>query len=111
LRNVHARLSKLEGRIVPQSPPVRRSKVLPEMRALFEELSPILEQSEAYRKILEEAKVHGVMEETLRAFWMTMRELLLPHPALYHRMDELLRKQIEANEAVATKHAGGERTR
>jgi hypothetical protein len=90
--SAHARLTKLERRIVPQAPPVSRSKALPEMRALFDDLSPILQQSEAYRKVLEEAKLHGVTGETLRTFSMTLKELLLPHPALYQRMDELLRK-------------------
>ncbi len=85
-----------------------RAAVLPELRALFDELSPILEQSETYRNVVEEATVHGATRETRPTFWMQLREPLLPHPTLYHRMDELLRKQIEANEAAAAKQAGGE---
>ena len=75
------------------------------MRAMFEELSPILEKSEAFCKVLEEAKVNGFTEQNHCAFWITLRNVLLPHPELYKRMDELLRRQALAHRADAAKQA------
>lgn len=49
----------------------------------FNELSPIVEQSEVYRKVLETARVASATPRNRITFWGTLRELLLPHPALF----------------------------
>jgi hypothetical protein len=108
MSSIRTRLSKLERRVISPSPPVSRSTILPELRALFAELSPLMEESEVLRKLLEEARVGRPTRQNRIAFWATLRELLVPHPALYHRLVALLTRQIQANESAAAKQAVGE---
>jgi hypothetical protein len=72
-----------------------KHKIIPEMREMMKELA-LLEESPAMCALLEDSKKFGYSDENRSRFWCTLRELLLPHQALYQRMDELLRKQIEA---------------
>jgi hypothetical protein len=104
MSSIHSRLTKLERCSVLLPPPVHCGQIHPEIRALFEELSPLLEKSQAYGKVLEDAKLTGITEESRRAFWITLRELLLPHPALFYRLSDLLCSQVEAS--VANRAAG-----
>jgi hypothetical protein len=89
MSSVHTRLSKLERRIVPQSPPVRY-ELLPETKELWAELRPIIEESPVMREILEDATTYGVTRERRRHFWVMVGQLLLPRPALKDRVAEHL---------------------
>jgi hypothetical protein len=76
------------------------------MRAFFNELAPMLERSEVLPKIVAEGKRVGWTLANRIAFWSAMRELLLPHPELYNRMNDLLDKQIRLNETAKAESRG-----
>ena len=106
MRSVETRLSKLEQRLIPQSLAGHGHPVLPEMRAFFNELAPMLERSEVLPKIVAEGNRVGCTLANRIAFWSAMRELLLPHPELYQRLADLLDKQIKLNETVNAESRG-----
>ncbi len=107
MSSIGKRLSKLERRVIPEPCPESHAAILPELRALFAELSPLMEESEVLRKALG-ARTGRLTRQDRTAFWVALRELLIPHPALYQRLVPLLAKQIQANDAARAKQAGRE---
>ena len=70
--------------------------MIPEMRAFFDEIAPMMERSEELQKLSATVKRVGWTQQNRIEFWFYMRELLSPHPELYQRMSDLLHRQTRS---------------
>jgi hypothetical protein len=106
--SIHTRLATLEQLISPEAPPAKEYKIIAELRELWQELTPILNESPAMLAVLKDSKMFGDSEEIRRRFWCTLLEALMPHPRLFQRLLEALDKQIKVNEAVEAEQLNGQ---